>query len=141
MATQDLEKRVENVEETLQLLATVPARLSGLEGQVGGLVGQVDRLEVRLGGLATQFLQSREEVTLEFSAIHGELHGLRDGQRELREGQQRLDSQMHEGQERLASQMREGDERLGSQMRVLYEDLVERIKWLGEGGAFLGGRS
>ena len=112
MATQDLEKRVENIEETLRVLVTVPARLGGLEGQVG-------RLEGRVGGLETQFLQSREEVRLEFSAVHGELHELRDGQRELREGQ----------------------EGLGSQMRMLYEDLVERIKRLGEGGAFLGGRS
>ena len=119
MATQDLEKRVENIEETLRELATVPARLGGLEGQVGGLVHQVGRLEGqvgslggRVGGLETQFLQSREEVRLEFSAVHGELHELRDGQ-----------------------------ERLGSQMRMLYEDLVERIKRLGEGGTFLGGRS
>ena len=105
MATQDLEKRVDNIEETLRVLVTVPARLGGLEGQVG-------RLEARVGGLETQFLQSREEVRLEFSAVHGELHELRDGQ-----------------------------ERLGSQMRMLYEDLVERIKRLGEGGTFLGGRS
>ena len=98
MATQDLEKRVENIEETLRVLVTVPARLGGREGQVG-------RLEGRVGGLETQFLQSREEVRLEFSAI------------------------------------RDGQERLGSQMRMLYEDLVERIKRLGESGTFLGGRS
>ena len=91
MATQDLEKRVENIEQTLTILSTIPERLGTLE---------------------TQFLQSREEVRLEFSAVHGELHELRDGQ-----------------------------ERLSSQMRMLHEDLVERIKRLGEGGTFLGGRS
>ena len=91
MATRDFEKRVENIEQTLTILSTIPERLGTLE---------------------TQFLQSREEVRLEFSAVHGELHELRDGQ-----------------------------ERLSSQMRMLHEDLVERIKRLGEGGTFLGGRS
>ena len=116
MATQDLETRVDNIEETLRDLATVPVRLGGLEGQVGGLVGQVGRLEGqvgrlegRVGGLETQFLQFRGEVSAEFSAVRAEL--------------------------------RDGHERLGSQMRLLHEDLVERIKWLGEGGAFFAGRS
>ena len=90
MATQDLETRVENIEQTLTILSTIPERLGTLE---------------------TQFLQFREETRHEFSAIHGELYELRGGQDRLSEGQ----------------------ERLASQMRMLYKDLVERIKWLGEG--------
>ncbi len=52
MAQRELEQRVENIEETLQVLNTLPARVGSLE---------------------TQFLQFRAEVRAEFSATRIEL--------------------------------------------------------------------
>ena len=57
MAPRELEQRVENIEETLQVLNTLPARVGSLE---------------------TQFLQFRGEVRMEFSAVRGEMHRLHD---------------------------------------------------------------
>jgi hypothetical protein len=64
MAKIDLERRVENIEETLTLLNTMPARMGGLEA--------------RVGNLETQFLQFRQEVRLEFSAVRTEMKALND---------------------------------------------------------------
>ena len=50
---------MDNIEETLTLLSTMPARMGGLE--------------VRVGHLETQFLQFRQEVRAEFSAVRSEL--------------------------------------------------------------------
>ncbi len=52
MAQRELEQRVENIEETLQVLNTLPARVGSLE---------------------TQFLQFRAEVRAEFSATRADL--------------------------------------------------------------------
>ena len=69
MAQREPEQRVENIEETLRLLNTLPARVGGVES--------------RVGSLETQFLQFRAEVRAEFSATRAEIQEVRTEARAL----------------------------------------------------------
>ena len=79
---------------------------------VAPLPGRVDDLERRADVFEEQFLQFRAEVRVAFSAVRDEFSAVRA--------------------EMVALKKSTVDE-LGTQMRVLYEDLVERIKCLGQG--------
>jgi hypothetical protein len=75
----------------------------------------VGELERRVNGLESLISQFRSE-------IHGELRAFRDEVREV--------------EARLRDEIRTGDEESRRFMRILHEDLVDRIKTLGEGGPF-----
>lgn len=86
---------------------TLADRVEILEKQVTSL----ELLPSRIDGLALQIAQLREEMRSEFSAIRAE---------------------MGEETRALREEMRAGDAETRTFMRVLHEDLVDRIKLLGE---------
>jgi hypothetical protein len=109
---QDLERRVEILEHKAEILVEVPERVSAVESQI---------------------LQLRTEMRYGFSAIRAEIRtGDEDTRRvlraEIRAGDQ-------ETRRILQAEIREGDRETQRQMRVLHEEIIGRIKLLGEGGA------
>ncbi len=100
-----LTRRVQILEEKVERLEQLPARIDSIELQI---------------------LQFREEVRVEFSEMH-ELHAQFMARIALTE--QALLHEMGQLDERAASR----DAETRRLMRVLYEDLIDRITTLGEG--------
>src|SRR5438552_3206428 len=100
MASDAIAKRLEIVEMTVEGLAGLPA--------------QVASLDTRVGSLELQFLQFRQEVHGEFSALRTDV---RDEFSALR------------------TEIRAGDEETRAEMRALHEETLDRISLLGEGRA------
>jgi predicted nucleic acid-binding Zn-ribbon protein len=84
-------------------------RVSLLENKMQGLDERVGNLEIRVTELTDQFVQFRQEVRGEFSAVRSEMATL--------------------GQD-LRQEIREGDEETRKLMRILHGDLVARIALL-----------
>jgi hypothetical protein len=128
-----LTRRVEILEEKVEHLEQLPARIDSIELQI---------------------LQFRDEVRLEFSAMRQEfrqelregLEGVRGGlrdelRREMRELHAQAITRIALTEQALLHEMGQLDERAASRdvetrrmMRVLYEDLTARIAAIGEGG-------
>lgn len=110
METRTPAKRVETLEIAMEGLNELPARVArlddrvaSLDGRVALLDGRVALLDDRAASLEGQFLQFREEVRGEFSALRVEM---RAGDEETRR-------------------------ELGTQMRVLHEEVLERLTVIG----------
>ena len=86
-------------------------------------VSHLASLPARVGAVERELAEFRAEMRLEFAAVRGEMRAGDDGVR----------AEMRTGFETLRAEVREGDEETRRYMRVLYEDLVERIKTMGEG--------
>jgi hypothetical protein len=109
MPDRTLADRVENLERRVDLLESLPARVSAVELQIVQL-----RTEMR-----EQFSAVRQEVALGDSGLREEIHGLRTELRAeiatVRQG------------------IREGDEETRRYIRVLHEEVVSRIAIIQEG--------
>ncbi|MGE4054389.1 MAG: hypothetical protein AB7F99_06275 [Vicinamibacterales bacterium] len=111
---------------------SLAARVAVLETQVRSLLQLPDRvsaLEAHVASLDSQFLQFRAEVKAEFLATRNEIKAL--GQ-ELRE---ELRKEIHDGDESLRQEMQllRGEiEETRRFMLVLHEEVIGRIKVLGE---------
>ena len=154
MSDADIVRRVEMLEETLDSLRSLPARVTGLEARVGGVESQI--------------LQLRTEMRDEFSAIHrdmatrqemaslaGELRqetaelgrSLRaetaELGRSLREEMAELGGSLREGMAGMKTELREDIAGMGRdlaglflesqrQTRVLFEEGIARVAALRE---------
>ena len=105
MARHTLTQRVEILEQKVEQLETLPARVAAVELQI---------------------LLLRDEVRGEFSAVRQEIATLGE---ELRH-EFRLDLQ--DTTESLRAEIRQGDEETRRYMRVLHEDVIARIAALGD---------
>jgi hypothetical protein len=121
MPSSPLTRRVQILEEKVELLERLPARIEALE---------------------LQFLQFRDEVRVEFSAtrdglrreigsLRGEMGGLRGEMGGVRD---ELRAEIQGLEKRLDALISEGDEETRRYMRVLHEDVIARIATIGEGG-------
>jgi hypothetical protein len=108
MAERTLNERVEILEQKVEPLATLPDRMTAVEGQI---------------------LHLRHEMQEEFSAVRAEV---RASEKALRAEMHALRTDMQTGQEALRTEMRALNDHTGTQMRVLHEDLVARIKLIQE---------
>ena len=104
MADERVLERVEELEKAFKSLATLPGKVSDLEG--------------RVGSLELQIAQLRTEVTGGFSAFHQELASTRNDLLEVIESSSRATGELFRD--------------TWAQMRMLHEDVIERIKRLGE---------
>lgn len=109
MESRTIENRVEILEKKVEPLELLP--------------GRVDHLTLQVDQLTLQVVQLRQDMQVEFSSVRAE----------MRLGDEETRSLIRELELRLRSAIRAGDEETRTFMRVLYEDLVERIKRLGEG--------
>lgn len=116
MAATALTKRVELLEETV----TGPG---GLTGQMTELRTEVRQLHVEMAAFRGEFLQSRSEIRIEFSAVRTEMADLAD----------QLRAEMHALHDQLRAEMRMLNEDTRVQMRVLHEEVISRIALLHEG--------
>jgi len=81
----------------------------------------------RVTSLEVQFVQLRDEMRAEFSAVRAEI---REGDEETR---RTLREEIRAGDEETRRLMYSLHDEAMAQMRVLHEDLVERIKLIGRG--------
>ncbi len=118
MAKRNLEIRVENLENT---------------------VGSLSGLPMQMASLASQFVQLRQDVRAEISAIRSEVGELRGEVGELRGEVGELRGEVVTLGQTLREEMASMHRELAGailatnvQMRALHEDLVERIRLIGE---------
>jgi len=122
MQPQPLERRVERLEQRVTVLEELP--------------GRIDRLEL-------QFVQLREEMRGEFSALRGESRvgdeetrrTLRD---EIRAGDEETRREMRDLFGQLKGEMSRLHEELKAHMLTLYEDIVAKFALFGEATAAAG---
>lgn len=130
MAQQDLQTRVEHLERQMEILAQMPGRLTALESQIP---------------------QFREEMRSEFSALRLELRAeIRAGDEATRQAiREEIRSTDEATRQAIREEIRSGDEAtrqairadirteigdLRGQMLLLHEEVIARIKLLGETG-------
>ena len=163
MPQNDLEIRMENLEQTvaglaglpqqvqnlstqfLQLREEVRTEISGVRIEVAELRGEVGDLRTEVGGLRDEMHGIRDELRGEMHGIRdelrGEMHGIRDELRgEMHGIRDELVGKIDGCRDELRADMASMHHDLAqviqnnhAQTLSLHEDLVERIKLLGEG--------
>lgn len=115
MEDPSLTRRVEILEQHLELLKALPARVSAVEAQI---------------------VQLRDEMHVGFSALSGELRSeMRAGDQGLREEIEDVRLEMRAMHQETLMRFEMQDQKiegLDRHMHVLHEDLIERIARLGE---------
>jgi len=89
----------------------------------------LEQLPERVTALASQIVQLRDEMRMEFSATRAEARAGDD--RVMQTLREEIRAGDEETRRSLRKEIREGDEETRRFMRVLYEDLVARIEILG----------
>jgi hypothetical protein len=123
-------RRKESVDMSSQSPTSRVDRLELRMDSLESLPGQVARLE-------SQFLQSRDAVGAQFSALRGEIQAVDENLRaELRTVAEGLRGEIRAGDEglrdTLRAEIRAGDEETRAQMRVLHEDVIARLALIQE---------
>ena len=119
---------------------TLTDRVTILERRVEDLAS----LPARVAGVELQIVQLRDEMRLGFSAVRQEMAGLReDLLTTIRHGDDSVREELHAEMRELRGEMqllrgelraeiREGDQETRRYMRVLHEDVIARIAALGD---------
>jgi hypothetical protein len=112
--------------------ATLTQRVEVLEHKVNGLA----TLPARVGAVERELTEFRAEVGAEFGKVHdefGKVHAelalVRDEFVTVRDDFVTVRDEFA----MVRTEIRQGDEETRRYMRVLYEDLIERIRTMGEG--------
>ena len=136
MAKATLTQRVEVLEHKVNELATLPARVGAVERELKEFRADVEaefgRVHAEFDGVHSEFASVQTEfasVHTEFASVHTEFASVRA---ELASVHTELASVRAEFVS-VRAEIREGDEETRRYMRVLYENLIERIKVMGEG--------
>jgi predicted nucleic acid-binding Zn-ribbon protein len=111
MADDLVVERVKKLEKAFASLATLPREVADLKG--------------RVGSLEVQIVQLRAEMTEEFSAVRADLRSVHE----------KLASTRSDILEAIESSSQAAGELLRdvwSQVRMLHEDVIERMKHLGD---------
>jgi predicted nucleic acid-binding Zn-ribbon protein len=111
-------ERVKKLEKAFASLATLPR-------EVADLTGEAADLKRRVGSLEVQIVQLRAEMTEEFSAVRVDLRSLHEKLASTR-------SDILEVIESSSQATGELFREVWSQVRMLHEDVIERIKHLGD---------
>ena len=123
---QDIEKRVEILEFKVEALERLPQRMDALEAQIVQLRGEMREGFSALVGETTAI---RAHVTHEFAAVRSEAAAF---QTEVRAEFAIVRSEAAALGSELRDDIRAGDAETRRYMRVLHEEVLERIKWLGD---------
>ena len=119
----DLADRVAVLEQKMGQLERLPDRMESVEGRLGSVEGRLGSVEGRLTSVESQILQLRGDMNNGFSASRAEI------QNDFRN----LAEMINERFVRQAAEMRRLNDHTNAQMRMLYEDLKDSIKRIGEG--------
>ena len=138
MSAQSLEERMDAVERQVAALQGLPAQVAELGTQILQLRTDMDarlsattadlRAEIRAGDEATrQTIQASEEETRrQIRECKEEIRS------EIRECKEEIRGEIGECKEEIRGEIRESQEETRRFMRVLHEDVIDRIKHLGE---------
>ena len=107
---------------------TLSRRMDIVEQKLAGLEGLPDRMTA----LESQFLQLRDEIHVEFSACRKEMHA---GDGELRKEMHAGDAEVRKEMQETRRVIREDIGAFVHTMRVLHEEVISRIRIMGEGGS------
>ena len=127
MTEPTLTERVTILEQKVEDLASLPARVAGVELQIVQL-----RDEMRLGFTAVrqEMAGLREDLLTTIrqgdDAVREELHA------EMRELRGELRGEMQRLRDELRADIRDGDQETRRYMRVLHEDVIARIAALAD---------
>jgi hypothetical protein len=105
LAHSRLKPRVEALEAVITELATLPATVSAIDGRLETVEGELSNL--------------RADTTMRFDAIDQRFDAI----------DQRFDA-IHREFASVRAEIREGNEDSRRSMRMLYEELIERMKWM-----------
>ncbi len=141
MRRESIEQRVAIVESTVERLSELPVRVDALTEQVSAVTGRVEILTERvddvrrdLTAFRGEFLQFTDETRGEFSAVREEMTtGFASVRQEMTTGFAAVRQEMTALRQELGAAIDTGDQETRRYMRVLYEDLRDQIKTLGEG--------
>jgi phosphoglycerate-specific signal transduction histidine kinase len=111
-----MDERVENLEKLAQTLAPLPA-------EVRQLSQRMVSVESRLGGVESQIVQLRTDMTDGFSAIR----------REVKDGLEQVRTEFREDIAGLGRDMAQGFLRVEDKTRTLFEEYVGRRTVIAEG--------
>jgi hypothetical protein len=128
-------RRVELLETRVQELEQLPARIDALTSQISQFRQETrDEFAAVRQEMADGLAAVRQVMAYGFAAVRQEMaDGLAAVRQEMAEGLAAVRQEMAGQVLALRQEMRDGDEETRRYMHVLYEDLVERIKWIGEG--------
>jgi septal ring factor EnvC (AmiA/AmiB activator) len=149
----NLVTRVEILELKVEALEALPARVDALALQIAqhrdetrdgfsairAEIGAVDKgLRAEIGAvddrLRAEIRAVDEGLRAEIRAVDDRLRAVDEGLRaRMKVDNEALRAEIRAVDEGLRAEMKAGDEDSRTLTRVLHEDLVERIKWLGEG--------
>lgn len=120
---QDIEKRLEILEHKVESLEQLPDRVSAVESQIVQL-----RVEMRDG-----FSALRSEIGAVDSGLRAEIKAGDEETRALiKTSEEETRALIKASEEETRALIKAGDDETHRYMRVLHEDVIERIKWLGE---------
>lgn len=120
-------ERVETLENQMELLKELPAKVDQLGKEVGSLT-------LRVAGVESQIVQLRADMGDEFSAIRGELKdGLSGVQAGLRGELADMKTELREDIAALGRETAAGFLRAGVEMRALFEEHLGRRAVIAEG--------
>ena len=129
MPPSPLTRRVEILEEKVERLERLPARIDNLEVQILQC-----REEVRAECSATR-AEFIARIALTEAALLHEMNQLDDkGVARDQETRRRLTFSITETRTELSARIAEGDEETRRYMRALHEEVIARIATIGEGG-------
>ena len=109
-------ERLDELERKVDLLETVPTRMTDLEGQIVQLRGELH------DGFSAIRTELRGEMQGIATGVLGEMHAIADD----------LRAEMHALHRATLEAIKAGDEETRCQMRVLFEEAISRIATIGE---------
>ena len=125
-----LERRVEILEQQVESLSLVPSKIAAMEEQF------VQRLEELRLDVSATVQESEGKTRREMAALHADcvsrLELLVQGR--ATQHQTELLALHKQAAARLEELIRDGDDETRRFMRMLYEEVIERIARIGEGG-------
>jgi archaellum component FlaC len=154
VAQKTMDQRIGNLEAAVKPLTLLPKRVDRLDTRLGAVEGRLVAVEDRLTGVEgrligvegrltdveSQIVQLRTEMKDEFSAVRREMHQQGDELREdiASQGREtagqilRLECHITDVNEATRQEMRALDAARGREMRVLHEEIIDRLKRIGE---------
>jgi hypothetical protein len=142
MPPSPLTRRVQILEEKVESLERLPARIDNLEVQIlqfrEEVRGEFSATREGMGSLRAQMLQLHEQaiarIALTETALLHEMNQLDErGVARDQETRRQLAVSLAETRAELIARIAEGDEETRRYMRVLHEEVIARITTIGEG--------
>jgi hypothetical protein len=139
MPQSPLPRRVRILEEKVQQLERLPARIDNLEVQIlqfrEEVRGEFSATREGMGSLRAEMLQLHEQALARIALTEAALlHEMNQLDERGAAGIQETRRQLAETRTELIARIAEGDEETRRYMRVLHEEVIARIATIGERG-------